>query len=253
MKKRIAILPLDGFSSHSEIEKKLDSIFKISGVEDIISHIKLNDVMYNRDGCHTLDCVRFWLLDNGLDDIKIFDDMKLSDTSGTNLNIIKHHFINNEFFPNILTINAGCSSTTFKKMHELLPGVKLAIVSVLTDMTEDECKMRFGVKPVTKIAKDIAAIETIAPKILGAFVCSPFEVKKLKSEFPHLTSIVPGIRDEWMEAGQQKRPTGVLWALQQGADLVVMGAQITKGNPEKGISAEESVKMTIAEIEKFKG
>src|SRR5512133_923332 len=93
------------------------------------------------------------------------------------------------------------------------------------------------------------------PIPFDSVVCSPLEAAFLKPHISlrNISLIVPGIRDEWMvnedgTAGQQQRYTGVYEALENGATFVVMGAQITQGNLKKGITAEESTRMTLEEI-----
>ena len=54
-----------------------------------------------------------------------------------------------------------------------------------------------------------------------------------------------------MAPDHQKRITGAYEALKLGAWRLVMGAQITKGNPDKGVSTEESQAITLEEVEKF--
>jgi len=49
----------------------------------------------------------------------------------------------------------------------------------------------------------------------------------------------------------QKRIIGIYEALSKRATFAVMGAQMTKGNPDSNISAAESRKLTFAEIAKF--
>jgi hypothetical protein len=45
---------------------------------------------------------------------------------------------------------------------------------------------------------------------------------------------------------------GVYEALAHGARWIVMGTQLLKGNPAGGITAEESQRRTLAEIQRFK-
>jgi hypothetical protein len=52
-----------------------------------------------------------------------------------------------------------------------------------------------------------------------------------------------------MAKGQQERISGVCQAMVDGADLVVMGSQMKKGNSGKGISVEESQRLTRIEID----
>ena len=164
--------------------------------------------------------------------------------------------------PDILTVSSGCSVDGIIKLSKLLPKTKLAMVSLLTDISKEECNYRFRVNPEEKIYTDIMVIRSFdLPKRAGTYffepfdfiVCSPFELPLLNQRLSaSFDFIVPGIRDEWMKKKDehQKRTTGVKRAIELGANLIVMGAQLTKGNPEMGITPEESCRLTIEQIEK---
>ena len=251
------VLPIDGCSTWPEVEEKIFTAFENEKAEKLISHIKINDVtnMYG-EGSRVMERIQDLLKsicnDPDCSDVKIFLDLKLSDTSGTNINYLKKHYLKFGLIPDILTVRARCSAKTFKELKELLPNTTLAVVSVTTDVKEEECEYRNGNEASAKvIAKDVEQLKHLCPDTFTAVVCSPFEVAYLKECFPEMKFIVPGIRDEWMDKGQQERCCGVVEAFGNGADLVVMGSQLTKGNPENGISAEKSVELTVIEFEKI--
>jgi adenine/guanine phosphoribosyltransferase-like PRPP-binding protein len=137
------------------------------------------------------------------------------------------------------------------------------MISTLTDIGLKECLSRFGQPPAVKIYNDLVNMERVYQELVSgldinqkpfdAVICSPLELDFLRKNLPRtIDLIVPGIRDEWMlKANEhQKRTTGVKWALDHGANYVVMGAQMTKGNPELAVSAEESRIRTFEEIKK---
>ena len=73
---------------------------------------------------------------------------------------------------------------------------------------------------------------------LDGLVCSPLEAKEIKSNFPELKLIVPGIRRSSDEADDQKRTLSANEAIINGADILVIGRPITESaNPAK--AAEE--------------
>lgn len=240
------ILGLDGYTSFNQIESKLNEIYQLPRIWELVSHIKINDIVYNNDGCMTMSKILDWKLSKNLD-VGIFLDLKLSDTSGTNMNII-NQYLERGLHPDILTIRESCSSKTFKSIRGILPYTTLALVSVLTDTSEDECFMRYGMSPQDKIIRDTSSVNSLCPGVLDAIVCSPHECKALKEKFPDMKLISPGIRDHWMNSGQQKRHAGVKYAINEGADYLVMVSQLTKGNPDKNISPQESIELTINEI-----
>lgn len=63
---------------------------------------------------------------------------------------------------------------------------------------------------------------------LDGLVCSPLEAKNLKSNFPKLQLIVPGIRRSSDEANDQKRTLSANEAVINGADILVIGRPITE-------------------------
>jgi len=262
MKKRVIILPLDGYENGEILLSALSKFLDSPGISGLISHIKLNDGVHNLDmgGPNVLRVVKSVLADRNLP-IGTFLDLKIGDVSATLENTLKKYAKNP---PEILTVSALCSVDGIIKLRRLLPNTKLAMLSMLTDIKEDECAARFGQMPDVKIYSDLMNIRRIyktkinimdAPEPFDLIVCSPWELDFLTKNLPAFYGyIVPGIRDEWMikKDEHQKRVTGVKQALDMGATYVVMGAQLTKGNPEMGIAAEQSCALTEQEIGKIK-
>ena len=63
---------------------------------------------------------------------------------------------------------------------------------------------------------------------LDGLVCSPLEANKIKSDFPQLKLIVPGIRRPSDETNDQKRTLSANEAVINGADILVIGRPITE-------------------------
>ena len=256
MERKVIILPFDGYSSAAALHKVIASM--PLEVWDMTAFIKLNDGVHNSDegGPKTVDEIRM----NIPGSVGIFLDLKVYDVSATLVNVLKKY----HYAPDILTVSSQCSVNSIIELRKLLPNTKLAMVSMLTDIGENECFSRFGSAPEEKILNDLLGIfavysdrrlkEPELPKEpFDLIVCSPKEVEYLKTNLPASYGfIVPGIRDEWMKKASehQKRTTGVGAALNAGATFVVMGAQMTKGNPELSISPEASRALTLAEIKK---
>jgi len=87
----------------------------------------------------------------------------------------------------------------------------LTDVGVTTDLTDQA-------KRLTDLAAEVG---------LDGIVCSAHEAAILRQENGQLLRIVPGIRPPWHEAGDQKRIMGPKEALEQGADILVIGRPIT--------------------------
>ncbi len=249
----------DAFNSDTDLLAAFYEIMKDNVSKDLISHIKFNDALHLEDlsGPRLVARIKRELV-NLNSNAKIFLDFKLADTKGTNLNILKH-YLEKEYCPDIVTIRDCCSINSFLELRRLLPKtVKLALVSVLTDMPVKECIERYKMSPQEKIISDIEIISKLYDNAkedsdidlpFDMVVCSPLELDALTVRFKNLFEyIVPGIRDEWMAKGQQARFTGVKEALEKKAKVVVMGSQMTKGNPEKGVSAAESRQKTKEQI-----
>jgi len=76
-------------------------------------------------------------------------------------------------------------------------------------------------------------------------VVSGSQVKKVKSAFPNLEIIVPGIRPEGFEKSDQKRVLTPSEAVRSGADYLVIGRPIRKA-PDP-LSAARKIKREISE------
>lgn len=255
------VLPLDGFMNTSSLLNELQEILSDSTARNLISHIKLNDAIHMADsrGPGLIIKIIKLLRDVG-STAKIFLDIKLADMSGSNRNILSH-YNDPPGMLDILTVRETCSAMGYLSIRQTLPKTKIALASTLTDISQEECQIRFNCDPEIKILNDVKKIQFLYEKILSeddnekAFdmvVCSPHEIDFLKEKLdPYFKFVIPGIRDDWMEKGQQARTKGVRAALESGAELIVLGSQMTKGNPEKGVSALESRKRTYKEIQKF--
>ena len=106
-------------------------------------------------------------------------------------------------------------------------GPKVLAVTVLTSM--DEAQLL-----ATGIERSPAAqVEHLATMAWGCgvqgFVCSPMEVEKLRGRLgtqPLL--VIPGIRPEGSDAGDQRRMATPAAAISSGASYLVVGRPITR-------------------------
>lgn len=265
------ILAIDGLKDQAAGLTVVREVFSDRSAFDLIGYVKFNDAVHigpdvgaefislarrtiaKMSGYHGAGPVRAEA-DRVVNNVGIFLDLKLADTSGTNVNTVaKYEGID------ILTVRDSVSAKGWLALRRNLGSkTKLALVSALTDMPAEECRSRYGVMPAQKILNDIIAIEAAYAKVrepsdpkepFDMIVCSPLEVQFLSNLFGYkFQFIVPGIRDVWMEKGQQARSTGVREALGLGATYCVMGEQMVKGNKDKGISPEKSRLMTLAEV-----
>lgn len=243
--KKIFIVPIDGLNSTQSMRNRIEGILKEpNNMADFISHIKFNDALH-------VDGVKEEVLSfiiNNFPGINIFFDLKLPDTNGTDKNILGHYL--KYMRPgDIVTINSNCSLRAFNDVRDVLPsGVKIALVSVLTDTPPQECQLRRGMTPEMAILNDAINLSNLGNNPFDAVICSPAEIALLKQILPsNIEYALPCIRDEWMDVGQQSvdRINGVREALDFGADFLIMGSQLAKGCPGNNISAVESRKLSI--------
>ena len=99
---------------------------------------------------------------------------------------------------------------------------KVLAVTVLTSIL-DECSEIYVRQP----AEQVLRLAEIA-KSTGAhgLVCSSLEVKDLKSRYPKMTMVTPGIRSAGKDVHDQKRVGIPKQAIDDGADNLVMGRQL---------------------------
>ena len=264
MRKNPIILPYDGFRDADALLLEVESDLRNRGIVELLSFVKINDAVFLSQFSGPEWVWKLWQIIkkyNQHQNIGIFLDLKLADTSGTLKNIAAHFA---SFQQKILTVRSNLSGKGYLELRKVLPDVKIALVSFLTDNSEQDCLKQYGLFPEEKILHDMRIAQRKYERVRNeddpqfAFdmvVCSPKELSYLmRNELPifenSFEKISPGIRDEWMTKGQQVRVAGVAKALLDGADYVVMGSQMKKGNPKKGISAAESRRLTKDEIER---
>jgi orotidine-5'-phosphate decarboxylase len=107
---------------------------------------------------------------------------------------------------------------------------KLIGVTVLTSFDQADLNEVGVDSPVADQAERLANLA--AESGLDGIVCSAHEAAILRQQYGQLLRIVPGIRPPWHAAGDQKRVMTPKEALEQGADILVIGRPITQAeNP----------------------
>lgn len=253
MKKlRKLILALDGIETPELVLEKINETLSAPlGMPDTISHFKFNDALHMEGFKAILPVII-----NSYTEISIFWDLKLPDTNGTDSWILSRYL---EYMRpgDILTVTSDTSLRAFREIRQVIPaGVKITIVSVKTDTDRAECKTRRGMSPEMAILNDARNLLEFDPTAFDAVICSPKELRFLIRNLPlNIKFFVPGVRDSWMTAGQQSkdRVAGIKSVLDNGASGAVLGAQLMKGNPDEGISALESRKLTLVEMGRTRG
>ncbi len=109
---------------------------------------------------------------------------------------------------------------------------EILVVSVLTSLDQGDLT-EFGVGRT--ICDQVDAIAEIAAKE-GApgLVLAASEVARVRANHPELFLLVPGMRPAWASKGDQKRTGTPKQALQDGADLIVLGRAVTQADDPAG-------------------
>ena len=110
-----------------------------------------------------------------------------------------------------------------------LPGApRLLAVTVLTSMDQPQLNA-IGVEatPADQVMR-LAALASAAG--IPGLVASAQEVTALRSRFPGVTLVIPGIRPAGATLGDQKRTATPAAALADGADFLVIGRPITQAS-----------------------
>ena len=124
--------------------------------------------------------------------------------------------------------------TAARSSPELLPGAGVpfttAAVNPLKRVT------MFGAALYSVLTSDDTAPAHILPQRVqaaaeagcGGIVCAASDVVEAKELAPELLAVVPGIRPEGTDAGDQRRAATPREALDAGADLLVVGRPVTR-------------------------
>ena len=158
----------------------------------------------------------------------IFADLKLNDIPNTCASTIKAI---KDLRINYLTIHINSGLDALKAAKKVSGKIKLIGVTVLTSLDNKALKEIGFNKNVKKLVLHQAKLASKAK--LDAIVCSAQEVKLVKKVFKK-EIITPGIRFS-SKTNDQKRTLTPKQAIANGANWLVIGRDITKGNIKKNI------------------
>jgi len=234
---RRIILPLD-------VSTPVEAIDLASDLHEHVGMVKVGLQLFTTAGPSLLE-----LRDElGL---KMFLDLKLHDIPNTVAGAVKAAVRHNVDY---LTVHASGGANMLKAAVDAASSdVVLLAVTLLTSIDglalRNELRVR-GPNPTDPKSYDgdevryhVLHMARMAWECgVRGFVCSPLEVKALRDEFgPDAVLVVPGIRPEGSDAGDQARVATPAAAMKDGASYLVIGRPITQ--------AEDRVKAarTIAE------
>jgi orotidine-5'-phosphate decarboxylase len=156
-------------------------------------------------------------------ELPIFLDLKLHDIPNT---VAKAVASLAPLEPAILTVHAAGGREMMRAAKAAAPlGTKVVAVTVLTSLNDDDLKAT-GVSgsPAAQVER-LAALAHEAG--LDGIVCSGAEVAVARDSWPDGFFVVPGVRPEGGEVGDQKRVVTPRQALDDGASVLVIGRPIT--------------------------
>ncbi len=159
---------------------------------------------------------------------EVFLDLKFHDIPNTTAMAVKAAAELGVWMVNVhcsggLKMMAACREELEKRsgMNPLLIGV-----TVLTSMEQaDLAGIGLDLAPQEQVLR-LAGLAAQAE--LDGLVCSAQEAVALKSNFPQLSLVTPGIRPAGSAANDQKRILTPAQAIQAGADYLVVGRPITQ-------------------------
>lgn len=176
----------------------------------------------------------------------VFADAKLHDIPNTVSNGVKRL---QGAGADLITIHASGGAKMIAAAAQAAGEARILAVTVLTSLGEDDSQGIFGRSP----AEAVLGFARLA-RSSGAsgIVCSSHELTLLgeDQELADLLKVIPGIRPRWYAtADDQKRVKGPAQALQEGADLLVIGRPITKHeDPAQAVELiEDEIRREIAE------
>ena len=188
-----------------------------------VSTLKIGLETYLRDGKKAIQDIK------ALSDCDIFLDLKLHDIPATVIgacNSIK------DLNPKYLTVHASGGKEMIESAVKTLPNTLITAVTILTSLNEDSLKkMGYKFDP-RESAIQLARLAVEAGA--RAIVCSAQEVAVIRNAVgKDVVLITPGIRPAGSSLDDQKRVATPRQALQDGANLLVMGRPITASSSIK--------------------
>lgn len=161
----------------------------------------------------------------------IFLDLKYHDIPNTVSGAIKA--VTNDFKPAFLNVHASGGREMMEAAREACPSeTKLLAVTILTSINEENM-IEAGYRPNVQ-DRVIQMAELSQQAGLEGVVCSSHEIEALRQICgKDFTLMVPGIRPEGSNSGDQKRIMTPKQAMEKGASHLVIGRPITQADDMK--------------------
>ena len=202
---------------------------KISTIKKIINGTKTNKLKIGyKFGLEFLNSKNGRIFLSKLRKKQIFVDLKLHDIPNTCVSTVEAI---KDLKVNYLTMHISSGIEALKSVKKVSGNIKIVGVTILTSLDNKALREIGFNKDVKKLVLQQAKLATKAK--LDAIVCSAQEAKIVKKVFKK-EIITPGIRFS-SRINDQKRTLTPKQAYRNGADWLVIGRDITKGNIKKNI------------------
>ena len=165
--------------------------------------------------------------------LPVFLDVKLHDIPNT---VAKATAALAALEPAILTVHASGGREMLRAAKAAAgPRTKVVGVTVLTSLDESDLSAAGVSGSTTEQVERLAALARESG--IDGIVCSGAEVARARAAWPDGFFVVPGVRPEGADMGDQKRVVTPARALEDGASVLVIGRPITGADdPSRAIA-----------------
>ena len=211
-----------------DVATKAQALGLVKQLRDQISFFKIGLQLYTTEGPEIVHAV----LATGA---KVFLDLKLHDIPNT---VAKAAESAATLGVQMMTVHlSGGSEMIRAATAARANNISILGVTVLTSATEQTLR-EIGIP--NKVDDQVLCLAKLGVEAgIDGIVASPREIKTLRAEFgDKIKIVVPGIRPNWADAGDQKRTMTPREALDASADYLVIGRPIT-AHPDPREAAEK--------------
>lgn len=196
-------------------------------IKDYIGGIKLGLEFFSANGPEGIKKLSKLNLPIFLD-LKFFDIKNtviksIESLDGLPINYLSIHILNGK----------NTLEEAMQKISELSLPFKLLGITIPTSFSKKTLE-EVGIN--NSVNQQVALLAKLAKETkLDGVVCSPNEIKAVKNICHDMEIFTPGIRLDENTKDDQERVASPKYALNSGADFLVIGRPITKGNPVENI------------------
>ena len=203
-------------------------------VSPTVSCLKVGLEAFCRDGHQSVCVAREGAAQGGNPEIDIFLDLKLHDIPATVAGAARAV---QSLAPAYLTVHAAGGPAMIEAAASALPNTRITAVTVLTSL-DASMVADLGIDGTPQSIVVRWAQMAVAAGA-QAIVCSPQEVALVRASVPEdIRLITPGVRPAGADTHDQRRSATPRQALDDGADLLVIGRPIT-GHVDPAVAAQE--------------